>query len=73
MGLGFIFIVGVVLVLLFDGGAILERILGSPVTLRSENRNTPQQKLDKRLARGEIDLDEYQKIREHLENSKVVL
>ena len=70
MGLGLLLIIIVAIVLLYDGGAVFQRLTGNNEV--SKDVENPQQVLDVRLARGEIDLEEYQNIRSHLENWKVV-
>jgi uncharacterized membrane protein len=63
------------LVLLVADGAVLALALGGTESLRrvgtdcsaNERRPTPRELVDQRLARGEIDQDEYQAIRARLE------
>jgi uncharacterized membrane protein len=73
MGFGLILIIIVSVVLLYDGGAVLKRLLGSTDGSRSYKHTESHKILDERLAKGEIDLEEYQEIRSQLENREVKL
>ena len=70
IGLGLLLIIIVAIVLLYDGSGIFQRLTDNNEV--SKNGENPQQILDARLARGEIDVEEYQTIRSHLNNSEVV-
>ncbi|MGD8969040.1 MAG: SHOCT domain-containing protein [Anaerolineae bacterium] len=63
------------LVLLLVGGLVLALVLGGAGSLsqfgafrpsNGQQRSTPREVLDERLARGEIDRDEYEAIRARL-------
>ena len=71
MGFGVLLLIIIAAAVLFDGGAFLERFRNSRDNSGSENPSKPLQILDTRLARGEIDLDEYNQIRSQLESTEV--
>ena len=73
--MGFSLLLGIFITLgiLFDGGAVIKRLLNSRDTAGSDQAGVPREILDTRLARGEIDLDEYRNIRNQVERTEVIL
>lgn len=69
MGLGMLLIIGLPLVLLLGGGAYFVSWLSHQDTGYRADQDTPQQILDKRLASGEINIEEYDTLRRRLDTS----
>ncbi|MDF1515223.1 MAG: SHOCT domain-containing protein [Anaerolineae bacterium] len=67
MGLGLLVILVVILVyVLSDGGGAIRRWLKDETHSKSIADSNPLKILEMRLARGEIDIDEYTRLREEL-------
>lgn len=62
-----LFVGGLILALTGGQSALLDRLQASP-DARSQRQAAPRQILDERLARGEIDKDEYEAIRARLDS-----
>ncbi|MDF1515920.1 MAG: hypothetical protein P1S60_19080 [Anaerolineae bacterium] len=71
MGFGLLLIIIVAVVMLLDGGATIKRLVSNTDSSGLELVNHPREILDTRLARGEIDVEEYQSLRKTLENMEV--
>lgn len=61
-------LLGGIVLAVVGGGSSLSQRSSHEATFRDDQRTTPREILDKRLARGEIDRDEYEAIRARLEN-----
>lgn len=70
MGLGLLLIIVVAVIILLDGDAIIKRLVSNNDSTSLEGVNNPMEILNARLARGELDLDEYQSIRKAMENTE---
>ncbi len=66
MGLGMLLVIGLPILLLVGGAAVLVGVLGQKPAVHQN----PRQILDSRLARGEISVEEHDVLRQRLETAR---